>query len=148
MTLKISARGMPEVIAGEAQSPLCAGDFKRTLRIILALALGALASLLMAWTREGVLPSYVPVSVTLVSVLAACWGSGVKEATLRVLTFSVGALVAEAVVNSAPAFRVSNRVLANAIILVGVGDALVGLLVMLPIVLVAGALSALLSGGD
>jgi len=123
-------------------------DRRRLLWPISSALLGSLAGLLMAGTREGVLPSYIPVGVAALSAFALCWRADVRDATLRILTFSAGALAAEAIANSTPALRVSDPVLVNAILLVGIGDALAGLLVLLPIALVAGALAALLSGGD
>ena len=71
-----------------------------------------------------------------------------RAVTLRVLAFSGGALAAEAIANSTPALGVEDPVLVNAILLVGIGDALAGLVVLIPIALVAGALSAPLSGSD
>lgn len=110
--------------------------------------MGALVGLLMAGVREGAFSSYIPVVVASASAFALCWRADVRAATLRVLAFSCGALAAEAIANSTPALRVEDPVLANAILLVGIGDALAGLLALMTIALVAGALSALLSGSD
>ena len=108
---------------------------------VLSVGLGVLVGLLMTGTREGVLPSYVPVAAAAASAFALCWRTDVRAVTLRVLAFSGGALAAEAIANSTPALGVEDPVLVNAILLVGIGDALAGLVVLIPIALAAEALS-------
>ncbi len=102
--------------------------------------------LLMAGTRFGVFPSHLTLSIGAILTAIACRGRDPRESAENLVILLASALVSEAAVNCAPALAVGDRVLANAILLVGVGDAVAGQLILIPVLSTAAALAALASG--
>ncbi len=101
----------------------------------------------MMWmTREGILSSAVFVTFVVISSLVLGWKEeDIGALTRNLLALCLTGLVVEALLNCYPALGIEDPVLANTIMLVGVGDALAGQLVVLPVVLVSGFISSLIS---
>lgn len=107
---------------------------------------GAALGIMMWATREGVLPSIAFVALAVIFSLALGWREeDPKILTRNLLAFCLIGLVVEALLNCYPALSIEDPVLANTVVLVGVGDALVGQLAVLPLALVSGFISSLVS---